>query len=141
MALKIKNTNYYLKLNLDGTFILYESPTDRLSEKTAPTPEQISAKYRKILAKLSQNEERCYYDPTYCSLLDSWEAEYSRYLRAARQQSKETNFPLMAEYFNNIEDSLPQVHETGRIAVRGETLTEFYNWVKDSKVFGEVEDC
>lgn len=45
MALILKNNNYYLKLEIDGTYYIYASNKARDIEKKVTPPAIISAKY------------------------------------------------------------------------------------------------
>lgn len=142
MALKKVGLDQYIKLDLDGTFIIYKTTTERVLEKNAPSFKTISAKYQSIISAMYADTERVYYDPKFKRLISDWETEYARYANTAQRREKGTDFPLMKQYFENIENSLPKIILTGQVGVyNATTLQEVYDQVKHYQYFGEVEDC
>ena len=142
MALKQLDTNYYIKLDLDGTFKVYAASEDRNAEKLAPSFTQVSAKYQQIIRSLWADKERLYYEPGFREHIIMWETEYSHYLRMHAQGLKQGNFPLIKQYFDNLEDSLPKLLFRGRVGLRNvTTLQEAYSQAKYFDYFGDVEDC
>ena len=97
MALKKLNNNQYIKIQLDGTFSVYKTPAEREHEKEVPTFNKIVARYKAIIADLQKDRERIYYDPTFETLINQWEAEFQRYLRAHQNGQKQVNLPLMSQ--------------------------------------------
>jgi hypothetical protein len=47
----------------------------------------------------------------------------------------------MKKYIKDVDKSIPNIIDSGRIGVKGETLEEVYDFVKRCKIFGETEDC
>lgn len=143
MALKLTKNNYYIKIDLQGNFKIYKTDKDRLAEKRAPLFEEICSKYSSIINSLWRDSERFYYDPTYPELVAAWEAEANLYYQSHTQgiSQSTTKFPLISQYIKNIGKSLPEIINTGRIWVKGETLAEVYEYVKEVGYFDGVEDC
>lgn len=143
MALKLTKNNYYIKIDLQGNFKIYKTAKDRLAEKKAPLFEEICSKYDFIINRLWRDAERFYYDPTYTELVAAWETEAALYCQSHAQGicQNTSKFPLMAQYIKNVGGSLPEIINTGRIWVKGETLAEVYEYVKQQGYFSGVEDC
>lgn len=140
MALKIKETNQYLKLELDGSYTLYETEAARKTEKKVTPWRQVLEKYSQILWDLDWDIERRYYDPSYFVEYKAWKEEYLKYRQDIRTQTIGNKYPLMKKYIKDIEKTIPRIVSTGRLAVKGETLEEVYNSAKRYGYFGEVED-
>lgn len=141
MALIIKSNSYYLKLEIDGTYYIYASNKARDTEKKVTPPAIISAKYWELLNKLSQNREALHYDPTAQEYLRALEVEHKRYCQNCGKKITTETYPLMKKYIKDVDKSIPNIIDSGRIGVKGETLEEVYNFVKRCKIFGETEDC
>lgn len=141
MALKLTDSNYYIKLDLQGNFIIYRTSKDRSAEKKAPKFNEISAKYDFIIKNLRKDNERRYYDPNFNKEIAAWEKEAEYYNNSHVQGIHTTGFPLMSKYFSNIEKSLPNIVSIGRIFVKGETLAEVYEYVKKVGYFKNITDC
>ena len=141
MALKLTDSNYYLKIDLQGNFKIYKTIKDRTLEKKAPTFEEISARYETIIKNFRRDFERRYYDPSFTELIMAWEKEAELYNLSYVQGIHTNNFPLMAKYIPNIGKSLPNIVSVGRIFVKGETLAEVYDYVKKVGYFKNVVDC
>ena len=141
MALKQIISDYYIKIDLAGNFKVYKNKKARDQEKKTASFKDICSKYQLILTSLRQDTERRYYDPEFVQLIAAWQKEYSKYLSCHSQGLRETAFPLMKQYIKNIEKSLPEVICSGAVGVKGNTLEEVYDYVKQKGYFGEVEDC
>ena len=142
MALKITKNNYYVKLDINGNFKIYKTAKERASEKMAPNFNDVCSKYSLIIQNFWRDSERFYYDPTLPDLIKAWTAEAVRYQQCYIEgRSSKAKFPLMAQYINNIEKSLPEIISIGQVRVEGETLEEVYNYVKQHGYFNDVEDC
>ena len=141
MALKLTNSNYYIKIDLQGNFKIYKTAKDRLSEKNAPQFEDIILKYATIIHQLRQDKERLYYDPNFIKLIRAWEEEAELYSLNHFQGIHSTEFPLMAEYIPNIAKSLPRIIHTGSLGVLGNTVEEVYEYVKRVGYFNDALDC
>jgi hypothetical protein len=144
MALKILDTNQYLKIDLFGNFWVYDSQAIREAEKKAAKFEEVKAAYQKIIKDFHQDKERFYYDATFYKKVLAWEAEYTKYLDSRFLPSHfrlKLDFPLMAKYIPNIKDSVATIQNSGSINITGDTLEEVYTKVKNSNIFGATEDC
>lgn len=141
MALKLAESNYYLKIDLQGNFKIYKTIKDRNLEKKAPTFEKISAKYAAIIKNFKQDFERRYYDPSFTELIIAWEKEAELYNLSYINGIHMNNFPLMSQYIPNIGKSLPNIVSVGRIWVKGETLAEVYDYIKKVGYFKDATDC
>ena len=142
MALK-SSTGQYIKLDLSGTYIIYESQSAREAEKIAPSPTLIIAQYQKILESFKQDPERLYYDPKFNEEFNNWREEYNLYMHcySYAYDSSSLNFSLMQLYFPDIKNSIPVRFYGGKVKVFGNTLAEVYDYVKQIKLFGDTEDC
>ena len=109
MALKKCKNNQYIKIDLQGNFIIYTNEEDRLLEKEGTTFKDIKLKYDTIIKNFNQDFERKYYDPEFPKLIRLWETERDRYLRSHNQGLKNKNFPLISQYISDVEKSLPEI--------------------------------
>jgi hypothetical protein len=141
MALKLSDSNYYIKIDLHGNFKIYKTMKDRALEKKAPKFEDISLKYTSIIKSFRQDRERRYYDPNFVKTLLAWEKEAELYSSSYIRGLHVNNFPLMSKYIPNIAQSLPNIISIGHIWVKGETLAEVYEYVKKVGYFKNVVDC
>lgn len=141
MALKKLKHKHYIRLELDGTFIIYKTTRGRTLEKSAPAYAEVVAKYEQIITRFHANKERLYYDHSFYLLMQQWEEEYEKYQQMHRLGKACKEFPLMARYIPNISDSLPEILCIGKVGVTGNTLAEIYESAKRCGYFGEVTDC
>lgn len=141
MALKNYKTNQYIKLDLEGNYLVYKSSKEREVEKSSINFKVVIAKYHSILKQLLQDFERLYYDPTFWKVIQAWENERDRYFRCHMQGLPGKNFPLISQYIKDPEGALPEILDMGQINVKGNTLQEVYEYVKHRGFFEDVEDC
>ena len=141
MALKNSKNGHYIKIDLTGNYLIYESEKERLAEKEAPTALKVKETYQTVLADLYKDEARLYYDPEFKTLVNSWQLEYATYCWSQAFGKYNKEFPLISQYFSNVKDSLPKIILTGTLGVKGSTLQEVYEFVKHCNVFEAVEDC
>ena len=144
MALKKLDDNkryLYIKISLDGTFKVYKTAKERSLEKQATPSTEIISKYKKIIADLRKDKERCYYDPEFTQLILAWETEFKTYLLLQCHGETSDNLPLIAQYYPDVKSSLPIIITRGRLGVEGDTLDKVYDYVKRCGYFGEVKDC
>lgn len=141
MALKNKETGAYLRVDLDGNYLIYKSEEARKFEKKKISSAYIIWKYNDIINKLECDSERRYYDPSYYSEYDAWYDEYYKYRDALRKGITTNKYPLMKKHFKNIEKTIISVIERGWMRVEGETLKEVYKNLKSKEGFKEMEDC
>lgn len=140
MALLKTTSKQYIKVELDGHFVIYASEQERLLEKNATPFTKVVQKYESKIKELSKNKERLYYDPKYFELVTAWKQEFETYMIAYRKKDYTKNFPLMKKYIKDISNTIPKIVNRGRIGVRGQTLGEVYIFVKAIKIFSDVED-
>lgn len=50
-------------------------------------------------------------------------------------------YPLIKEYFPDIEDLIPEVLFSGYVDISGESLSEMYENAKTNQIFGVTADC
>lgn len=141
MALKIINSNYYIKVTIKGVYYIYESPQARSIEKKATSPIIINNKYKELISNLEADHEQRYYDPKVQQFYTELCLEHSRYLENYFSKITTEKYPLMQKYIKDVNKSIPKIIATGKYKVKGNTLEEVYNFVKKCKFFGETEDC
>ena len=140
MALKTKENNY-IKIELTGHYKIYNTSLARKLEKNKKSSTDIIAKYEELIYLLDVDAERRYYDPSYFDEYNTLIDEYHRYLKDTRDNIIGNKYPIIKKYFREVEKSILGVIESGRIRVKGDTLTEVYAYVKANQYFGETEDC
>lgn len=131
----LKNNNYYVRLTLTGTYYIYPTKKYREIEKKVPSSETVIQKYVEIIQGLEKDKEALYYLGTR-QLLEDWKNEFNAYLN----RDTSNKFPLMKAYIKDVAKTLPNFIASGTISVRGNTLADFYEYVKKYKIFGETED-
>ena len=139
MALKLTN-NQYVKLNIDGSYIIYENDSARTTEKTSTNVKTVILKYQEIINKLKSDQERCYYDPSFLNEIQKWEDEYDRYIKAYINKDLTQKFPLIKKHIKDINQTIPKIIQRGVIGVSANSVEEVYNKIKRYKIFGETED-
>lgn len=145
MAL-INSLGRYVKLDKDGAFEVYVNEEARLKLKASTPAETICRKYEEVIAQLHSVEyaEMRYYSPKeYNDLLSAWEDEYGRYdyrLITGTFDEDET-YPLMAEYYPDVADSVPKIIARGTIGPSLETVEQTYIQAKQDKSWGETTDA
>lgn len=143
MAL-INSNNQYIKLGAEGAFEIYATEADRIRVKTATPAEIILQKYVEIISDLqsSKYDEMRYYDRvTWGRLFDSWIQEAQRYDTNLRQHLTTEEYPLMAEYYSDVADSIPNIIMSGSMGPCLETVEEVYQEAKHYKTWGETTDA
>jgi hypothetical protein len=139
-------TNRYIKLTKDGYYEIYPSAEARLSAKESTHSDIILRKYQELLAELDQQDEFRYYDPdgfdaVYMPLL----AEYRRYHYNLINHIVGQEYPIMAEFYTDVNKSIPEIISTGytylpSTAAIEDTATA-YLIAKKVKRFGETTDA
>ena len=141
MALLINKK--YIKINIDGSYIIYKNKTARAQHKKATNSQVIYNKYIEILNKL-HSKERAYYDAeNLLNELDAWANEMSLYITDLENFNSTNDYPLMSQYIPDIKLSIPKAIESGKLGLAAQvnTLSELYTLVKKYKIFGECEDA
>ena len=138
MAL-INEKQKYIRLLPDGTYHIYPSEADRIREKNATKSEVILAAYDNMITCLLADEERQYYDTK------AWDAEYSgicserlRYLYDLQNHIRGNSYPLIAQYFPDVADSIAVIIESGNLMINADNL---YPLAKERCYFGQTEDA
>lgn len=140
MAL-LNQSEEYIKLNTNGSYDIYASLEDRENIKNATPFEIIKTKYQEIIDSYLADEERQYYDSTaWQQEFWSWDEEYKRYLYDIQLAKGATSYPLMAQHYPDIANSVPNIIQSGSIVVETETGAEIYEIAKERKYWGETED-
>ena len=133
--------NKYIKLNSDGTFEIYASKEARLRVKQCTDSNTILEKYRAVARELEADVELRYFDPTgFAKKYDPWIAEYLRYDYNLSMHIVDGDYPLMAEYYPDVADSIPNIIESGSIDLSEDTADEIYNKAKQRKYWGDTLD-
>lgn len=142
MAL-INSNGKYIKLEADGNYVVYASEDARNRTKNSVSSDVVLAKYRELLIDLASQEEfRCYapdqYDAIYKPLID----EYTRYEKDLLSHTIGNQYPIMAEIYPNVSDSIHEIIEAGCI-IRdaSESVDQAYERAKRIKRFGETTDA
>ena len=137
----LNSASKYIKLNLDGTFEIYASQEARLRVKQATPCETILEKYRTVARELEADLEFRYYDPEgFAQKYDPWIAEHQRYEYNLSLYITDEEYPLMAEYYSDVADSIPQIVEAGSIDISDETVAKIYIKAKQRNYWGDTLD-
>ena len=140
MALLNQNEEY-IKLNTNGSYDIYASQEDREKVKNSTPFEIIKNKYQEIIDSYLADEERQYYDSkAWQQEYWAWDEEYQRYLYDIQLAKGAGEYPLMAQYYPDIANSVPNIIQSGSIVVEAETGEEIYEIAKERKYWGETED-
>ena len=138
MALIIKNNNY-LRIDGNGNYIIYKNKTARNKEKKSLP---ILAKYNEILTELEKDtQEKAYYDPEYLRTRLAWENELLLYKQSISCNINTNKFPLIEQYFPDINQTIPTIIQKGKIWVpQNLTQEEVYNFIKKYEIFGKADE-
>lgn len=139
MALLIPN-NRYVKLSLDGSYIIYESAERRLLNKEAPTIKTVLAKYSEILQKLFNDKEQMYYNPQYIKEIQKWVDESSNYKKSIHEGNTAVKLPLIKKYIKDVNNTIPRIVAAGQIKVSATTLEGVYEEIKAREIFGKKDE-
>lgn len=134
--------NKYIRLLPDGTCEIYASAEARDRIKNSTDGKIILAKYRELLKDLEAQPDFLYYDPEgYAAAHDPLEREYDRYWYNFNNYIVGQEYPLMAAYYPDVADSIPEIVEKCWMPKMGETLDKAYEKAKQIKRFGETRDA
>lgn len=143
MAL-INSSKQYIKLGAEGAFEIYSSEADRIKVKLATPAETILHKYREIISDLqsSKYDEMRYYDRiSWSQLFDGWIQEFQRYDNNLIHYITTDKYPLMAEYYPDVGDSIPNIVMKGSMGPSLQTAKEVYDVAKQYETWGETTDA
>ena len=136
MALLLPDSTY-VKVDIDGSFLVYKNRTARNREKKAPNPKEIIAKYEEIIFEFSSDEYIRYHEQTGQEAL--WRKEYTQYCLDLRFLRTGNEYPLMAQYYPDVAKTIPVVVNSGTLGLQAETVEELYNKIKDAEIFGAAD--
>ena len=140
MAL-LTQENKYITVKADGTFEIYQSEAARLFIKQSTAAEEILLKYQEILENLAADFELRYYDPSrFEQLYGPWLREYQNYEYALQEHILTFKFPLMSEFFPDIEKTIPNIIEAGCICKSFSDVKTAYEAVKEAQYWGKTRD-
>lgn len=139
MALLIKD-KYYLKININGEYLLYESEKNRNAVKNATSFITILKKYSEIIRTMLSDTERRYYDPSFSIEIQDWIDESNLYRACLDNGDTTKKFPLMKKYFKDINNSIPKIIQCGKLGIKANSLEEMYNKIKQFKIFGNEDE-
>ena len=139
MALLLPN-NQYVKFNLDGSYVIYETADIRLKNKKACSISSVIAKYSEILQKLFQDHEQMYYDPNYPKEIQNWVDEAALYKASVHEGNLKVKLPLIKKYIKNVNDTIPRIVSRGRLRVTATTIEGIYKEIKQRQVFGTIDE-
>jgi hypothetical protein len=134
----------YIKLYEDGRYEMYTSEAARKKLKESTPGKVILNKYEELIADLEKPEqaEFRYYDPEgFAAIYDPLVQEYRDYQYNFDNYITGQEYPIMAEYYPDVADSIPELVVAARISQLGESLEESYIKAKQVKRFGETTDA
>lgn len=141
----INKDNRYIKVLEDGSYFVYSSKEAREREKEATSSSIIIKKYNELIQKLLANKKKREKNP------DSWIKEYTDLTNEYMLYNNSLNnfkynpdslYPIMAKYYPDVADSIPDIIEAGMTIVSGDSnsIEDTYNIFKERGRFGETED-
>ena len=140
MALLLADKSY-LKIDSNGNYIIYKNKTARAKEKKL-NHKTVFDKYTQLLEENKLSSELLYYNIDaanhYFEILD----ESNKYARAVQNGYANEEFPIMAEFFPNIKDSIPTIISSGGIGLPKKNMTteEVYEFIKRYEIFGKIDE-
>ena len=139
MALLIKN-KYYLKINTNGEYLIYESEKNRVTVKNSVNFITVLKKYSEIIYTMLNDVERRYYDPSFSEEIQSWVDESVLYRTCIDNGDTTKKFPLMKKYFKDINNTIPKIVRAGKLGIKANSLEEMYTKIKQLKIFGNEDE-
>ena len=140
MAL-LNSKNCYIKLTQSGRYEIYASEEARKKVKKSTSGETILAKYLELINDLDkQAEYRCYDPEGFYAKYVPLDQEYLRYKHNFVKHIVGQEYPIMAEIYPDVADSIPEIVEAGTIKVSGKDLEDVYLNIKQLARFGETSD-
>ncbi len=141
MAL-INSKGNYIKLELDGKYIIYASAEARKKIKESTPGETILLKYKELLADLLGQEEFKYYDPEgFYEVYQPLAEEYSKYEEDLKYSTTGNSYPIMSKIYPDVSESIPEIIGAGRICRSNKSVEDAYIKAKQIKRFGETTDA
>jgi hypothetical protein len=139
MALLLPD-NKYVKFNLDGSYVIYQSVENRLVNKESTTFDAVLKKYAAILEKMFSNQERRYYDPEFPKEVQAWVDEASKYKACVYDGNTSEDFPLIKKYIKDVKNTIPVIIGRGQFYTTASTLEELYEEMKHREIFGKIDE-
>lgn len=137
----INLTNRYIKLLPNGEFEVYASEEARNKVKNSTDSKIILTKYKELLENLAKQQDFICYDPEgFAAQYGPLEKEYDRYQYNLDHYIVGEEYPIMAQYYSDVTNTIPEIIEKCSIPLMGETLDEAYLKAKQLKRFGETID-
>ena len=144
MAL-INKDGQYIKLDKGGAFEIYPSEEARLRAKKSTSPQIILKKYFEIISDLyspKYDELHYYGNGEFDNLFRGWMTEYQHYQHNYSNHIVGEEYPLMAEYYPDVADSIPQILVAGTVGnYHLDSAEESYIQAKQDKMWGETTDA
>lgn len=143
MAL-INETGQYIRLCEEDRFEIYTSSEARQRFKNAPQADEIVKKYVQILTTLDSpecDEFRYYNSEEFSTLYSGWQNEFHQYYHNLLHGVFGQDYPLMAEYFPNVRDSIPEILMKGMLGQQRLPVAEAYVAAKENRTYGETIDA
>lgn len=165
MALKKLDNSKYIKLDGDGSIIVYSSLEKRLKQKQATSSSLILEKYNELITSIDNkinelvishgyteedrgNEDMCEILmalPGLRELMDeagiiaSEKFCYQDDLEA--ENGTDHDFPIISKFFPDVKDSIPDIVERANVVWTSKNIEDIYKEAKVKSRFGETEDC
>lgn len=140
MAL-LNSKNHYIKLNSAGHYEVYISEESRKRVKESTASDTILAKYLELITNLEQDKEFQYYvRESFAAKYDPLVREYNRYRYNLASCIVGQEYPIMAEIYPDVANSIPEIVEAGCVPQHAKDIEEAYLKAKQLKQFGETTD-
>ena len=140
MALLLADKSY-LKIDSNGNYIIYKNKTARAKEKKL-NHKTVFDKYTQLLEENKLSSELLYYNTEAANRYFEILNESNKYARAVHNGYTNEEFPIMAEFFPNIKDSIPTIISYGGIGLPKKNMTteEVYEFIKRYEIFGKIDE-
>lgn len=133
MAL-INKDGRYIKMYEYGMYEEFVSEEAREKVRRATPLEAIFAQYQLLLDKYDKEETI----EDYKRIREEYDLYNGDYLD---QNGARHEYPIMAEYFPDVKDSLYETVESGYVFYEEDNVKKVYEHAKASKLFGETRDA
>ena len=142
MAL-INQQGKYIKLYSDGTYEVYSSAAARDRHRSSPDSAIIIRKYKQLMRDLESNKELWYYNPVEFDRQHSaLDAEYQLYCYNLMNYTTSGEYPIMAQYYPDVKNTIPDIVERGCISFDAtDSTTSTYEVAKNKQRWGKTIDA
>ena len=165
MALKKLDNNNYIKLDSDGSIVVYSNLEKRLKQKQATSSSLILEKYDELINAVDDKihdlivahgyseEDRANEDlgetlhnlPGMKELIEEMGTisfEKFCYQDDLEAENGATHdFLIISKFFPDIKDSIPEIIERANVVWASKSVEDVYKEAKVKSRFGETEDC